>query len=383
MGTALADRLRGGSERLRDSRVVDVGVPVLLAVVGVAELLAVDVDGTALAAALEILSAVLLVWRRRFPLVVPPLAMLPLWLLPVAGPQLQDASAPILFLAVACYTLGRWVADLRGLAGIAAMLAVFWVVYHFVDTRQHNISDAVFILALVLPPYVAGRLVLRLDAARILALRHQELVRAEAVRGERDRIAREMHDVIAHSISAIVVQTAAAQDLVRSDPARAERALADVAATGRQALSETGRLLHLIRDDADEMALAPAPGLAQVAALVDEFRDRGLTVELRLPEPLPELPAAVDLSAYRIVQEALTNALKHGADRTACVVLTRDRQALRIDASNPANGRSGDGSRLGLLGMLERVSLVGGTLDHGVDPTGRFVVHASLPLAPA
>ena len=270
-----------------------------------------------------------------------------------------------------------------GWRGSGIAVAVFWTVYGFADLRQHDVTDVLFILTLLVPPYVAGRLVLRLDAARMLALRHQELVRAEAVRAERDRIAREMHDVIAHSISAMVVQTAAAQDLVRSDPARAERALADVAATGRQALSETGRLLHLIRDDADEMALAPAPGLAQVSALVDDFRDRGLAVELRLPEPLPELPTAVDLSAYRIVQEALTNALKHGADRTACVVLTRDRQALRIDASNPADGRCGDGSRLGLLGMLERVSLVGGTLDHGVDPTGRFVVSASLPLAPA
>jgi signal transduction histidine kinase len=383
MGTAIADRLRAGTARLRGSRVVDVGVPVLLVLVGAAELAAGGVAHAERGIAVELVAAVLLVWRRRWPLVVPTLAMCVLFLMPLLGPRFEDAAAPILFLAVCCYTLGRWRADLLGLAGIGIAVAVFWTVYGFADLRQHDVTDVLFILTLLVPPYVTGRLVLRLDAARILALRHQELVRAEAVRAERDRIAREMHDVIAHSISAMVVQTAAAQDLVRSDPARAERALADVAATGRQALSETGRLLHLIRDDADEMALAPPPGLAHVSALVDDFRDRGLAVELRLPEPLPELPAAVDLSAYRIVQEALTNALKHGADRTACVVLTRDRQALRIDASNPAGSRCEDGSRLGLLGMLERVSLVGGTLDHGVDPTGRFVVSASLPLAPA
>ena len=381
MGTALADRLRTGSARLRGSRAMDVGVPALLVLVGAAELAASGVAHPGRGIALEAVSAALLVLRRRLPVVAPTAAMCLLFLMPLLGPQLDQTAAPILFMAVACYTLGRWRADLAGLVGLAVTLAVFWAVYHFVDQRQHNVTDALFILTLLVPPYVAGRLVLRLDAARILALRHQELVRTEAVRAERDRIAREMHDVIAHSISAMVVQTAAAQDLVRTDPDRAEQALADVAATGRQALSETGRLLHLIRDDADEMALAPAPGLAQLADLVADFRSRGLDIDARLPEPLPALPAALDLSAYRIVQEALTNALKHGADRTAALVLSSDPQALRIDASNPTDGSSGDGSRLGLLGMLERVALVGGTLDHGPDPSGRYVVSATLPLA--
>ena len=129
------------------------------------------------------------------------------------------------------------------------------------------------------------------------------------MRAERDRIARELHDVIAHSVSAMVVQTAAAQDLVRTDPDRAERVLADVADTGRRALAETGRLLHVIRDDADELGLAPAPGLADLPALVEAFRASGLTVDLDVREPLPALPVGVDVSAYRIVQEALTNAL--------------------------------------------------------------------------
>ncbi len=357
------------------------GVPVLLAVVGAVELAASGVAHAERGIVVELVAAALLVWRRRWPVVVPTLAMSVLFVMPLLGPRLDDAAAPILFLAVGCYTLARWRSDHMGLVGLAVVLVVFHAVYWLADSRVHNVTDVLFILTLVLPPYVAGRLVRRLDDARRVALRNQELVRAEAVRAERDRIAREMHDVIAHSISAMVVQTAAAQDLVRTDPDRAERALADVAATGRQALSETGRLLHLIRDEADEMALAPAPGLAQVAALVADFRTRGLDVDLRLPDPLPELAPALDLSAYRIVQEALTNAFKHGADRTAALVLTRDHQALHIDASNPANGRRGSGSRLGLLGMVERVALVGGTLDHGLDPGGHFVVTATLPLA--
>src|SRR5690349_23804590 len=102
--------------------------------------------------------------------------------------------------------------------------------------------------------------------------RQQELVRQQAVREERGRIARELHDVIAHSVSAMVVQTAAAQDLVRTDPARAEGVLRDVADIGRRALVETGRLLHVIRDDSDELGLDPAPGVADLERLVQEFR---------------------------------------------------------------------------------------------------------------
>jgi len=211
-------------------------------------------------------------------------------------------------------------------------------------------------------------------------------VRHEAVRAERDRIARELHDVIAHSVSAMVVQTAAAQDLVRHDPARAEEVLADVADTGRRALAETGRLLHVIRDDADELGHSPAPGLADLPALVEQFRSSGLTVDLDVREPLPFLPAGVDVSAYRIVQEALTNALRYAADRTAALTVSGTPGGVSIRTSNRTathpGGRGGKGSGLGLLGMAERVSVLGGQLTHGV--TGeRFELAATLPVGPA
>jgi signal transduction histidine kinase len=382
MGTAPADRVRAAAARLRGSRAADVGVPALLLAVGAAELAAAGVARAERGIALEAVAAGLLVWRRRWPVLVPTAAMALLFLMPLLGPRFEDASAPVLFLAVSCYTLGRWRRDLLGLAGLAVSVTVFWAVYGFADLRRHDVTDVLFILTLLLPPYVVGRLVRRLDEARQLAERHQELVRAEAVRAERDRIAREMHDVIAHSISAMVVQTAAAQDLVRTDPDRAERALADVAGAGRAALAEIGRLLHLIRDEHDELGLAPAPGLAQVAALVEDFCSRGLEVQLRLPEPLPDLPAALDLSAYRIAQEALTNALKHGADRRAALSLSADPHRLRIEASNRANGHRGSGSRLGLLGMGERVALVGGSLEHGL-VDGRWELRVDLPLGSA
>jgi signal transduction histidine kinase len=383
MGTALADRLRVRWARLRGDRVTDVGVPVLLVAIGAFELASTGVSGAGWGIALEVVSGSLLVWRRRLPVLVPATAIAVLLAMPLVGPQLDDAAAPILFIAVGCYSMGRWRADLAGLRGVLVVAALVAGVYLLVDTRAHNVGDAVFVMTLLVPPYVAGRLVRRVDDARLVAERNQELVRAEAVRAERDRIAREMHDVIAHSISAMVVQTAAAQDLVRTDPDRAEQALGDVAATGRQALAETGRLLHLIRDEAGELGLSPTPGLARVPDLVEEFRDRGLDVTLVVPEPLPELPTAQDLSAYRIVQEALTNALKHGADRRVEVRLSRDGAALRIAASNRADGRAGSGSRLGLLGIAERVSLVGGTFDHGLDPGGRFILSATLPVGPA
>ena len=120
----------------------------------------------------------------------------------------------------------------------------------------------------------------------------EELVTREAVRAERDRIARELHDVVAHSVSAMVVQTAAAQDLVRADPDKAEQVLRDVADTGRRALVETGRLLHVIRDDADELGLAPTPGMADLDELVGQFREGGLDVELQLDGELPRCPPA-------------------------------------------------------------------------------------------
>jgi signal transduction histidine kinase len=302
--------------------------------------------------------------------------------MPWVGPQLDSASSPLLFFAVAIYSLARWIADLRGLVGVAAIVLTTLSDYVFADARAHDWSDVVFVAALVVPPYVFGRVSRRLAEQTRQLRQQQELVRREAVRAERDRIARELHDVIAHSVSAMVVQTAAAQDLVRSDPDRAERVLADVADTGRRALAETGRLLHVIRDDGDELGLAPTPGLADLPALVERFRDSGLRVDLDVTEPLPALPAGVDVSAYRIVQEALTNALRYGADRTAQVRLTGTSSSLSIHASNRTGGAPSTGSGLGLLGMAERVSVLGGQLTHGVTGDGRFELAATLPVGP-
>ena len=360
----------------------DAWLPGVLLGLGVFELAMLRPEGWGYGVCLESVAALLLVLRRRRPLPFATGATLVVLLMPWVGPQLHEAAVPILYFAVSLYSLARWLPDHRGLIGLGLILGALLADYLLVDERVHDITDVMFVLSLAAPPYVLGRVSRKLSEQAALLERNQELVRREAVRDERDRIARELHDVIAHSVSAMVVQTAAAQDLVHTRPDKAAAVLAEVAATGRRALGETGRLLHVIRDEGDELGLGPAPGLAEVPALVETFRESGLPVELQIDEPLPRLTPGLDVSTYRIVQEALTNALKHGTGETASVRLETSPTALTISASNPVNGHHGDGSGLGLLGMGERVALLGGRLTHGVGRQGRFELSATLPLTP-
>ncbi|AXH96038.1 sensor histidine kinase [Ornithinimicrobium avium] len=368
---------------VRSLRPWDVLLPAGLATIGVAELVALRPSGWAAAAALEVVAALILVWRRAAGLLTATLAALVLLQMPWIGPQLDEAAAPILFCAVCGYTLGRWVRSYRGLWGVAVIAAAFAVDYLLVDERVHGVGDVIFLGTLILPPYVFGRVTRRL-ADQAEELRDaQEAVRRAAVHAERQRVARELHDVVAHSISAMVVQTDAARELLASDPLRARSVLAGVSDTGRRALSDTGRLLHLLRDPDDELGLGPVPGLAQVPALVEAFRAEGLDVDLNLPTELPALPAGTDVSAYRVVQEGLTNALRYAADHRASVSVTTLRDRLDIRTSNAAGTTDPEsvGAGLGLLGLAERVHLLGGTLEHGTRG-GRFELDVRLPVGP-
>jgi signal transduction histidine kinase len=355
-------------------------VPAALAVVGTVELASVRPDRWGWGAALEWVAACLLMLRRRATIVTATLAIVVLLQLPWLGPQLDQLATPILICSVGCYALARWCASIwAGLAGLAVILAVFWIDYHFVDSRQHNIGDIIFVCTLAATPFVLGRLVRKLaDQAAQLA-EQQELVRRAAIRDERDRIARELHDIVAHAVSAMVLQATVAADALRTDPDRAEHALGDVTASGRTALAETGRLLHLIRDENDELGLSPAPGLHELDALITRYRGQGLRVEVRCDQ-LDGLPTGVDTSAYRIVQEALTNALRHSSDRSVTLVVRRDGRQLAIETENQLGYGGSPGSGLGLVGMAERVGVLGGTLRHGATADGRFVVAALLPL---
>jgi signal transduction histidine kinase len=355
----------------------DVALPAVLLVVGALELASLRTEGWLASIGLEAVAAVVLVFRRTRALLMP-LSALPLFLMPLTGTRMDEPATPILFYVLAIYSLGRYLSQRGGLVAAVVTLGLVFAQFLF-DPDDNDWTDFMFVMSLAIPPYVFGRISRKLSDQAALLTQQQEQIRAQAVRDERDRIARELHDVIAHSVSAMVVQTAAAQEVLSTDPARAADLLDTVAETGRGALAETGRLLHLIRDDADELGLRPAPGLDEVPELVAGFRARGLDVDASLHLPSPPLPGGIDVSAYRLVQEALTNALKHGSGRVHLTV-DADSEVLRIACANPLAAQPGPGSGLGLQGMAERVGMLGGRLEHGRNGDGRFHVEATIPL---
>lgn len=324
------------------------------------------------------LASVCLVPRRKLPLVAGPLAAWALALGQVIESELTEPAAPIAVIVVGCYAAARYRADLWGIAALVVMLASAFPQY-FLTEETNDITDVFFVGALLVPPFIFGRVARKLDEQTHLLEAQQAALQAQAVRAERDRIARELHDVIAHSVSAMVVQTAAARDLVTSDPTRAQLLLDGVAGTGRRALAETARLLHVIRDDADELGLEPVPGVVDLDRLIDEFADSGLQVDMERSGDLSGLPAGVDVSTYRVVQEALTNAHRYGAGPVS-LVLQRDNGLVRIAASNAVGAATTThGAGLGLMGMAERASLLGGNLEYAVR-AGRFELKAELPV---
>ncbi len=358
----------------------DAALPAGLLAIGATELALLGTAGWVAAVGLEAVSAAALTLRRRHPLAAAPVAALALMAIPLTGTRMDEPAAPILFYVLAIYSLGRYAAARGGVVTLVLTLLLILASLSFAGSSDADVTDVMFVLSLAIPPYVFGRISRKLALQSAQLAEQQDLIRDQAVREERDRIARELHDVIAHSVSAMVVQTAAAQDLLRSSPERAAGLLESVAETGRRTLEETGRLLHLIRDDADELGLLPAPGLADVGALVSAFRESGLDVESELRLPTEPLPGGVDVSAYRVVQEALTNALKYGAGPVSLEV-SRAEDVLRISCVNGVAAAHSNGSGLGLRGMAERVSLIGGTLRHGL-ADGRFEVEVEIPLAP-
>jgi signal transduction histidine kinase len=218
------------------------------------------------------------------------------------------------------------------------------------------------------------------DRASQLELEREEKARL-AVAEERSRISRELHDVIAHSVSVMVVQSQAAQRLLEGEQRNARQALKSIETTGRQALTEMRRLLGTLRRTDAELALAPQPSLEHLNTLIEQIREAGLPVELRIEGEAEPLPPGVDLSAYRIVQEALTNALKHAGPARARVEIHYRGDEVELEVSDDGRGTSrGGGSGQGLIGMHERVALYGGVLESGKRDAGGYLVRAKLPL---
>jgi signal transduction histidine kinase len=214
-----------------------------------------------------------------------------------------------------------------------------------------------------------------------LQLEEQRERRAEAaVAVERARIARELHDVIAHNVSMMVVQASAAARVLEGDQDDVRRALEAVEVTGRETVNEMRRLIGVVRND-DGLALAPQPTLADLEHLVTNVREAGLAVDLRVEGSPVSLPPGVDLSAYRIVQEALTNAMKHAGDARATVVVRYRENAVEVEVSDDGDGSgAGGGTGQGLIGMRERVALWGGELEAGRRDEGGFAIRARLPV---
>ncbi len=237
-----------------------------------------------------------------------------------------------------------------------------------------------------LPILVIGLAVYAVARADVLEDEMDEYTE-RATLEERERIARELHDVVAHRLSTIAVQAGAGQHVLHEDPDRARRAFEAIDDTARGGLSEMRRALGLLRAQDAGAALAPQPSLRDVEHLVQESRDAGVPVELTVAGDPASLPAGLDLSAYRIVQEALTNVRRHapGARASVAVDVAPQRLRLRVADSGGAAGVNGDGADAGhgLVGIRERVALYGGTLELGPQPGGGFLVCADIPLGSA
>jgi signal transduction histidine kinase len=311
-----------------------------------------------------------------------------------------NALYSFIAVVVAVFSVGAHAEPRRAALGCALVLLWFWA-GALIDNARHpgrrGPSDAVFVTVVFGGTWLLGRALrgrgqraaeLEQRAAQLEA--DQQAQARAAVAAERARIARELHDVIAHSVSVMVIQAGAAEQLLEQAPERARQPLEAVQDTGRQTIVELRRLLGILREDGQELSLAPQPGLAGLELLVEETRQAGLPVQLRTEgRPWP-LPPGADLAAYRIIQEALTNTLRHAGPAQAEVIVRYNDHAVELeildDGQGPGRRDGPEGSGHGLVGMRERIALYGGTLETGprASTTGTagtgYAVQAWLPI---
>jgi signal transduction histidine kinase len=322
-----------------------------------------------------------LVWRRRWPFLIGILVGL---LTAVhALTSLPDPAVPFAGL-VAVYTVAAHASRRLSLltAGLTAVVltSVLLIDLDRADAEDFLVNYLVFATAWLLGDGARARR----DRAAELEARIAQSERLRAVEAdrvlaeERTRIAREMHDVVAHAVSLMVVQAEAGPVVVHRDPDRAVGVFDSISTTGKSALVEMRRLLGVLRTESPE--LAPQPGLAALPELVARCRDADLAVELRLEGEERPLPPGADLAAYRVVQEALTNVLKHAGPASAEVTVRFDADAVLLQVRDDGAGGvdAGTGGN-GLVGMRERAAVLGGTLTAGPAEGGGWLVEARLP----
>ncbi len=334
---------------------------------------------------LALLTPLSLIWRKRYPIGVLLLQNVAWIVIDMYTPTGEDPLTLGITLAIAIFSVGAHTQGRQALVG-GLVVAAFGLEAVAVDWDSGTLTDLlgnlVFFTAIFGGAWLAGRAMRGgRRRERELILEREEKARA-AVLEERSRIARELHDVVAHAISVIVLQARGGRRSLASSPEDARRALDAIETTASQALAEMRRLLGLLRADDETLGLAPQPGLAALGTLVEQVREAGLPTDVRVDGEPKELPPGVDLSAYRIVQEALTNALKHAGSRAhARVVIRYGADELVLEVADDGTGsEAGNGAGHGLTGMRERVSIFGGRVESGPRPEGGFAVRARLPL---
>jgi signal transduction histidine kinase len=329
-----------------------------------------------------------LIWRRRFPLTTfafVAVVALTQW---VAGVELAaDVSLLVYLYTVASRYPMRVALLAAGVVEVGTLMAaVRWPqALHWTDTFV--LMSGPVLASLLLGANVRHRR----NALGALVERAEQLERergheaAIAAAEERTRIAREMHDVVAHSLSVMVTLSEGAVLKQGAEPARANEAMRQVSTTGRQALDEMRRLLGVLRTEDAPQSRQPQPGVAEIDGLLEQVRATGLAAQVTVTGTPAAIPPGAGLTAYRIVQEALTNTLKHAADATRIkVAIVHRPDSVAVDVHDDGGVRPGPGTLgHGLIGMRERAAVYGGTVTAGPDPTGGWRVRAQLPIATA
>ncbi|MFC4611840.1 sensor histidine kinase [Streptomyces maoxianensis] len=312
-----------------------------------------------------------------------------------------DFAMMVIIYTVAAHDGSRWASRLALLGGLSAatLAQVRWPMEEAGTGGRiffTIVMSATFALAWVLGDSIRTRRAYfaQLEERATRLEKEREAQAKVAVAAERARIARELHDVVAHNVSVMVVQADGAAYVLDAAPDQAKQALETISTTGRQALAEMRRLLGVLRtgDARESGEYVPQPDVQQIEDLVEQVRIAGLTVDFKIEGTPRPLPSGVELTAYRIVQEALTNTRKHGGPEAgASVRLVYFDDGLGLLVEDDGRGAAhelyedggADGRGHGLIGMRERVGMVGGTLDTGPRPGGGFRISALLPLKPA
>jgi signal transduction histidine kinase len=325
-------------------------------------------------------------FRRRYPFGAPAAVAVVIAVISFVDARLINAEF-VAFLSgiAAAFMFGMLKDRSQALAGAAIMVGVVAIVAHNQGDHPGDFGFPLIVFGIAwIVGFGLGQKFHEADEAKERANRLEREREEEArlaVAEERARIARELHDIVGHSVSVMTVQAAGVRSLLKPEQEREREALLIIEQTGREALAEMRRMVDVLRRPEEGPALAPQPSLGHVDKLVSQAREAGLPVELRIEGDPVQLSAGVDLTAYRLVQEGLTNAIKHARARHAEVVVRYSYSNVELTVSDDGTG-DGDGEKggNGLVGMRERVSVYGGELDAGPRPEGGYRLRATLPV---